>query len=108
MVKISRNSMVLRRIQLCRTIVRVDTQSLRSKLLGKLEELYDLAHDLAKNESIDLPSRNKWARVAAYTAQTINCVASGFDEQQINSQLDELERLVNEARARKQVKEAQK
>jgi len=35
-------------------------------------------------------------------------VASGFDEQQINSQLDELERLVNEARARKQAKEAQK
>ena len=98
--------MVLRRIQLCRTIVRVDTQSLRAKLLGKLEELYDLAHGLAKNEDLDLPSRNKWARVAAYTAQTISCVASGFDEQQVNSQLDDLECLVNEARAKKEAGKA--
>jgi hypothetical protein len=108
LVKISRNSMILRRIQLCRRIVRVNTQALRQKLLFKLQELYDLAHDLAKDRKLDLVIRNKWARVAAYTAQTINSIASEFDEQQINCNLSELERLVVEARAKAQARKAEK
>jgi len=49
---------------------------------------------------ITLKQRQMWARIAAYTAQIINSVASGFDERQIDVQLDELERLVNEAKTK--------
>ena len=100
MVKISRNSFALRRIQQCGIVLRVHTQQLRGKLLKSLEELYDLAYDLARNRNIDLSVRNRWARVAAYCAQTIECIAKGFDERQLDEDLNELERLVNEAKSK--------
>ena len=100
LVKISRNRFALRRIHQCRTIVKIDTQQLRGKLLKSLNELYDLACGLAKNRNIDLSLRNKWVRVAAYCAQTIESLAKGFDERQIDEDLDELERLVNEAKSK--------
>ena len=48
MVKISANRTVLNRIAVCRTFVQVDTQRLRGKLMRKLEELHDLAHNVAR------------------------------------------------------------
>jgi hypothetical protein len=38
-------------------------------------------------------------RVAEHIAQTMNSIASNLDEQEIHAQLNELERLVNEANA---------
>lgn len=49
---------------------------------------------------VTLKHRQMWARVAAYIAQIMNSVASGFDERSIDEQLDELERLVDEAKAK--------
>jgi hypothetical protein len=89
----------------------VDTQRIRGKTLNSLQELFDLAVALAKGKvktqnedgvpvKVTLKQRQMWARVAAYIAQIMNSVASGFDERQIDVQLDELERLVNEAKAK--------
>lgn len=100
MVKISRNSMITQRIGKLKEAVKVDTQRLRGKALEGLEELFDLAQAMAKSQNVKLKQRQIWARIAAYIAQIINSVASGFDERQINADLDELERLIDEARAK--------
>ena len=107
MVKISRNSMIIRRLQIARRICRVDTQRLREKLLTRLQELFDISCGQARNKNLDLSQREKWARVAAYTAQVMEGLAKGFDERQVNRQLDELEELVGEARAEAKVRATQ-
>jgi len=104
LVKISRNSMVLRRIKKFRRTIDVNTQKLRGKALESLNDLFDLAQANARNENLSLKQRQIWVRTAAYIAQIINSVASGFDERQINAYLDELERLVSEARAKAKVR----
>jgi len=48
---------------------------------------------------IGLKQKRKWVRVAACVAQTMNKIASNIDEKEIQAQLNELERLVNEANA---------
>jgi hypothetical protein len=100
LVKISRNSMITQRVGKLKETVKVDTQKLRKKALDGLEELFDLAQDMAKNKNVKLKQRQMWARIAAYIAQIINSVATGFDERQIDKDLNELERLVNEAKTK--------
>ena len=97
MVKISRNNMIARRLQIARRIFKVETQRLREKLLSKLQELFDMACEQAKNKNLDLMEREKYARVAAYAAQVIEGVAKGFDEYKFNADLAKLEKLINEA-----------
>jgi len=103
--------MIAKRLAELKETIRVDTQRIRGKTLNSLQELFDLAVALAngkvktQNEDgvpvkVTLKQRQMWARVAAYIAQIMNSVASGFDERQIDVQLDELERLVNEAKAK--------
>lgn len=104
MTKISRNSMVLNRVRRVRRTIKIDTQRMRGKALTNLEELFDMAKALAKDKKVKLPTRQKWAQIAAYIAQVINSVASGFDEKEIDIQLDELERLVNEAKTKTKVR----
>jgi len=53
-----------------------------------------------KQKKVTLKERRMWARVAGYVAQVMNSVAEGFDEREIDVQLDELERLVREAKAK--------
>jgi hypothetical protein len=48
---------------------------------------------------IGLNQRRRWASVAARVAQIMNNVVSNFDEREIDVQLDELQRLVNETNA---------
>ena len=109
--KISRKMMIAKRLAELKETIKVDTQNIRGKTLNSLQELFDLAVALAKgrvktqNEDgvpvkVTLKQRQMWARIAAYIAQIMNSVASGFDERQIDVQLDELERLVNEAKAK--------
>jgi len=109
--KISRKMMIFKRLAELKETIRVDTQRIRGKTLNSLQELFDLAVALAKGKvktqnedgvpvKVTLKQRQMWARVAAYIAQIMNSVASGFDERQIDVQLDELERLVNEAKAK--------
>jgi hypothetical protein len=99
--------MIVSRLQIAKRICRVDTQNLRDKLLRRLQELFDMSCGQARNKNLDLWEREKWARVAAYTAQVMGGLAKGFDERQINKELDELESLVSEARAKGKVRAAQ-
>jgi DNA-binding MarR family transcriptional regulator len=111
LARISRNKMIIRRIVELKRTVKVDTQEMRSKTIRSLELLFDLAVAFAKGEfktqkeegkrvKVTLKQRQMWARIAAYIAQILNSIASGFDEKQIDVQLDELERLVSEAKAK--------
>jgi hypothetical protein len=95
--------------------VALDKQQIRSKSIKSLEGLFDLACSLAKGEiktqvvagkqlKVTVKQRQMWARIAAYTAQIMNSVMTGFDEKQIDTQLDELEKLVNEAKAKREDK----
>ena len=109
--KSSRKMMIARRVVRLRRVVRVDTQRVRAKTMKDLEDLFDLAASLAKGEfrtqseggvpvKVTLNQRREWARVAAYIAQIIRSIAEGFDEREIDEQLAELGRLVDEARAK--------
>ena len=111
--------MIARRVEKIRRKVQIDTQKIRRDLLQSLKEIFKLASSLARGEfktqtvdgekvKVTLNQRQAWARVAAYTAQTINVIADGFDERQIDIQLDELERLINEAEARAEAQRSKK
>jgi hypothetical protein len=98
--RVTMKRMVCNRLQKCRRILQIDTQQIRFKLIKKLEEMFDCAHALSRNTGLDLSEREKWAKIAAYIAQTINSVSAGFDEQKVNREIDELENLVSKARAK--------
>jgi hypothetical protein len=82
--------------------------------MKELEQLFYLSSTLAKgkikwdridgkNVPITIKQRQAWARVAAYIAQTIGAITEHFDQHEIDSELAELEKLVNEASAKKEV-----
>jgi len=100
--------MILSRIQKLKKRIKIDTQRMRGKTLNTLEELFDMAKDLAQNTNLKLKQRQMWTRIAAYICQVINSVASGFDERQIDVQLDQLEGLINEARSKTKTKKTKK
>jgi len=113
--KSSHKLMIFRRVAKLREKVKVDTQRMRVKWMKSLEEIFNLAVSLAKGEfktqtvngetvKVTMKQRQMWARIAAYTAQIMNSIAQGFDERQIDVQLNELERLVSEAKAKAETK----
>jgi hypothetical protein len=75
-------------------------KKIREKLVENLQTTFYDAAKMAKgevtlhDEELTLKERHAWARVAAYTAQVIESVAKGFDEQKINYDLEKLERLI--------------
>ncbi len=106
MARFSRPFLIASRISKLKETVKINTQEIREKLLANLENIFENAVKLARGEvtvdeeKLTLRQREAWARVAAYTAQVIESVAKGFDERRVDVQLDELERLVNEAKAK--------
>ena len=107
--------MIVQRVWKLKRRIKVDTQRMRGNALKNLEELFGLAVALAKGEvktqtedgevqKITLKQRQMLARVAAYIAQIMNSLAEGFDEREIDVQMDGLERLVNEAKAKAEAK----
>lgn len=102
---------VARRILQLRRAVRTDTDRLRSKTIRRLEDLFDLASSFAqghvkwqsiggKSERVTVKQRQMWARIAAYIAQIMDTIANRVDERQIDKDLAELEKIVNEATAK--------
>ena len=98
------------RVVAVRNDVEASTQRLRKKTLNRLEEIFRVAAKIARGEirhqrsngkmvPISLNQRRRWVRVAEHIAQTMNSIASNLDEQEIHAQLNELEKLVNEANA---------
>lgn len=108
MVRISRQKMVLFRVGKLKKTIKVDTQRMRAKSLKALEEMFKMAKKFAQNKDLELRARHKWVQVAAYICQVINSVCKGFDERQIDHDLDELERLVNEAKAKTKTKKTKR
>jgi hypothetical protein len=110
LVKVSANRFISSRIETIRNEVKAETQRLREGTLNKLEEIFKVAAKVARGEirhqrikgkmaPIKLDQRKRWVRVAEHIAKTMNSIASNIDEKEIQAQLNELERLVNEANA---------
>jgi len=99
-------------VKMCR-IARVDSQAIRAKLLSQLDALFQLAYSIAKGQvkqlrddegkeySVTPQQRQKWARLAAYTAQVMQNLSKGFDEKEFRMDLKKLERMVDELRRKK-------
>jgi len=111
MARLSCHKKIILQLTKLKRTVELDTQRIRSKSIKSLEELFDLACSLAKGQvktqvvdgkqlKVTIKQRQMWARIAAYTAQIMNSVMAGFDEKQIDTQLDELEKLVDEAKTK--------
>ena len=92
--------MIIQRIYRTKLMIRTDTQKIREDLLHNLQELFSLAKKQAQNVKLQLPQRQKWVRVASYVAQVMNSLTRSFDEAQIDKDLEELEKMINEAMSR--------
>jgi len=73
------------------------TQTIRRELTRSLGELYQEALLLGRDASLPLNTRERWARLAAYIAQTINTLTKTYDQQRIEEALTRLEERVNQA-----------
>ncbi|MEM2953602.1 MAG: hypothetical protein QXM52_02445 [Candidatus Bathyarchaeia archaeon] len=111
MPRFSAHKRIMRRIQKLKEEVQFNTQKIREDMLSTLKEIFAIASQVAKGQiEVDdrkptLKQRQIWAKVAAYTAQIINGICKSFDEKAIDTQLDELERLINEAKTGKETQE---
>ena len=76
------------------------TQAVRGSLIAHLEEIEDFANErllAVRGEK----NKQKWARIAAYIAQTITYVAGEFDTAEVDRRLNRLETMFRELRAKK-------
>ena len=112
------NDVIARRIFQLRRRVKLDTQRLRTKTINRLDQLFASATLIAsgqmkwqrvngKEQLITLKQRQSWAHVAAYIGQIMGNLANSYDERQMDEDLAELERLVDEIKKQSKVKEAQ-
>jgi len=100
LARFNRNVMLIRRLNQTRRIFQLDTQNIRVKLIRRLEELFNLAQANAKAQRLELPQREKWAKVATFIAQTINSLTQAFDERAFDENLKKLETLIEQAKAK--------
>jgi hypothetical protein len=98
---------VQRRICHLQHEVKVDTQELRDKLIVELDGLFDMATSFAKGDvtqdkvgdkwqSITPKEQQMWAQVAAKIGMAEANISKGYDERQIDKDLDLLEKLLEE------------
>ena len=56
-----------------------------------------------KGEQVVAPKQRQiWIRIMAYTGQVMNSISKSFDEAQITTDLQKLEKMINEAMATEQ------
>ena len=70
------------------------TQKIRRDLARGLGKFYDKALANAQNPELTLAEQEKWGRLTAYTAQTINSITTTYDDVRIEETLDELKQFV--------------
>jgi hypothetical protein len=98
---------VERRICRLQRLVRFDTQDLRNRWLGELDDLFSLATSIAKGEVsqqkvgdkmqyISPKERQMWAHLAANIGMVMSNMSKGYDERQIDKDLDKLEEMLQE------------
>lgn len=108
------------RVIALRRAFHVDTQRVRKKTIQRLEEIFKIASNYArgkvsrvidddgKERPLTIPERQFWARIAAYTAMVISNVAKGIDERQIDLDLDKLDALIHENKAKSEAEATRK
>jgi len=72
------------------------TQKIRREMARNLGELYDLAVDISKREDLELEKKERWIRLSAYLAQSINTITRTYDKVKIEESIKELEKYVRE------------
>jgi hypothetical protein len=103
--------MILTRLERLKRDLEVGSRELRLSLIERLEEIFNLASDLAGGRvetqteggvraRVSLAERWRWTRVAAHTAKMIAGLSESLDERALNEQLMELEALIREAAGR--------
>lgn len=106
-----------RRIFRYRQEIKLDTQHLRTKWVNRLDKVFAVATSIASGEvevqrvggervRISLKQRQMWGHVAAHIAMVLGNLAKGYDERQLDEDLAELERLVDEIKKESKAKEA--
>lgn len=102
---------ISQRVSKTRRILIIDTQRTRKKLIIQLEEVFQIASNYARGKinlvtgedgkprPLTMSEKQFWARIAAFTAQTVNSIAKGIDERQIDSDLNKLEAMLNKTAA---------
>jgi hypothetical protein len=58
--------------------------------------MFDVAQEHA-DKADSAKDKEKFMRIAAYIAQVLNSLTKSFDEAQVNAELTELEKMVDEA-----------
>lgn len=71
------------------------TQKIRREVARKLGDLYDIAVEYAKDDSLNQAERRQWARLAAFIAQTINAILRTYDDMEVERAIEELKKEVN-------------
>ena len=98
---------VERRICHLQRTVRLDTIEMRNKWISELDELFDMATEIAKGkvsqqqvgdkmQIITPRERQMWAQVAANIGMVMGNLSKAYDERQIDKDLDTLERLLSQ------------
>jgi hypothetical protein len=113
--RLSLENRIINRIGKTRRTFQVDTNNTRAHLVKQLEELFQIASDYAsgKNDSVvienkktrllTISERQLYTRLATYAAQSINNIAKGIDERQIDEDLKKLEEILNKKPATNEV-----
>ena len=69
-------------------------QKIRRELTRDLGELYDKAVANSKIKKLTVTQREKWFRLSAYIAQTINVILNAYDEVEIENAIHDLKEYV--------------
>ena len=73
---------------------RVEGQRIREELIKSLRELYELASRYAKSQRVKIREKERWAKLSAYIAQTINTILKTHDELEVEEAIEELKNYV--------------
>jgi len=71
-------------------------QKIRRELARGLGELYEKALAISKNEELTITQRERWSRLSAYIAQTINVIINAYDEVAIERAINDLKEYVRQ------------
>ena len=69
-------------------------QVIRRELARGLGDLYEAALKISKNEEMTITQRERWSRLSAYIAQTINVIINAYDEVAIEKAIHDLKEYV--------------
>ena len=79
----------------------MSTQEIRSRLLVRLADIFELAYVFTQTKKGGTPKQKElFMRVMAYIAQVMNSLTKTWDEAEVTRDLEDLEKMINEAMAK--------